>query len=245
MLLSDFLNDLYHGELNQLSVANPVDDLMDAGATMDLLNLSDDSYPSLISHINIGLNAIYTKLDVRTDEILIQLQEERTIYPLTEEHATSNTASLSDKFIIDSISSPFKSNIIRVDSVFDETGKQLPVNDASKPDSVYLPAHNKLQVTEPVEGAIISVLYKAGHPKLYDTDPAATTVLDIPDYFVEVLASYVASRMYSRGSSQIHQNLSVSYMNKYNMLCKNLERQNVLHTSPNETSTRFERSGWV
>lgn len=238
ILLEELFNDLQYGELSQFSVTGDIDDPM--------TGISPADYPAVISHLNKALTAIHTRLPLRDRELTLQPYEELSFYVLSSEYAISNDESMEPiKYIIDTEERPFIDDVLGITAVYDEGGCKLPLNDENDCKSLYLNNYRTLQVPNPSEDDTLFVTYRANHPKIEpDADPA-TTEIDIPDYCIEPVLFYIASRMYARSNDQGAAARSIEMVQKYELFCTEIERRNVLNNYNNNTNLKLERRGFV
>ena len=78
-------------------------------------SISDTDTPKVISYINSGLLALYTRYPLLMKELRLQQYGYITSYKLRVEHARTNSASNEVKYIIDSNLAPFIGDVIRVE----------------------------------------------------------------------------------------------------------------------------------
>lgn len=234
MLLSRIFEHLTYVTVPQLSIS---------GAASGAVN--PDDYPKLITVTNAGLVDLYTRFQLRTRELPLQLQEGKTIYKLHSDYAESNTASTETvKYIVDgTVIHPFIDNIIVIDQVFDEIGNELPLNDAALANSVFTPSQIELQVPQANSANMLAVLYRA----LPDIIPTSTTNLatievDLPVHFLDALTNYMAwkllvalDRVDAQPGAQSHAN----YLESINII----ELKSVVVVD-NYSNQRFGENGW-
>lgn len=238
ILLEELFNDLQYGELSQFSVTGDIDDPM--------TGISPADYPAVISHLNKALTAIHTRLPLRDRELTLQLVEELSFYVLSSEYAVSNDESTEPiKYIIDTDDRPFIDDVLGITAVYDESGCKLPLNDDNDCNSLFLNNYRTLQVPNPSDEETLFLTYRSNHPKIEpDADPS-TTEIDIPDYCIEPVLFYIASRMYARSNDQGAAARSIEMVQKYELFCTEIERRNVLNNYNNNTNVKLERRGFV
>lgn len=81
MLLSELFDQLTYGELSSLFMGG-----------VDCTGIQSESYPQVVSYVNMGLLAIYTRFPVHLQEVVIKLKDEVQIYYLDRKYAQTNTA---------------------------------------------------------------------------------------------------------------------------------------------------------
>ena len=194
MKLSELFELLQYGELANLPVSGGIDDVK---------GIRVQDYPVLISHINLALTDLHTKFNLKEREVAVQQYEAITQYQLDAKFAVTNTGSTEPvKYILDSESNPFTDDILRINSIFDEAGCELPINNENQTTSLFLNGYKTLQVPFPADDNTIFVMYRANHTKLVSSIPDLDAEVEIPAFCVEAVLSYVASRVHSQRTSQ-------------------------------------------
>lgn len=236
--LQDIIDDLVSGELSQFSFAGGLD-------TNSGVQPSD--YPVLIRHLNRSLMNLFTRFCLKEREVAIDTQEEISFYILDSKYAQSNSGSTEPiKWIADTAENPFTDDIIRIQRVFDEANTEIPINDDNYDNSVYLPTYKTLQVPSPANDTSLFITYRAKHPYI---DPATTDLasveVEIPEYCVELLLTYISYRVYTASSDQNDQAIAAGLFQKFEVQAKELEDRNVLYNTPNDTNMKLEEGGWI
>ena len=243
--LHDVLTDLTYGEFSQLNLGNFLPGEPESDP-------APESYAQLSSWINKGLKAIYSTFWLASEEIEIQLYEEIGTYTLSYAFAVTNTeGSEPVKYIVDSESVPFTDNVLKIESVYDEEGNELPLNDhnavdaAGDPFSLYTPTYRDLQVPWPNDLNTLAVQFRATHPKIEyasGMDPTAIEVV-IPNGLDEALLWYVASRGFtSLGGDHVAE--ANNYYQLYTGRVAEIKNAGFfIQTEP--TNARFSDNGWV
>lgn len=238
ILLQELFQDLQYGELSQFAVTGDIDEPMTGITAQD--------YPAIVSHLNKALTAIHTRLPLRDRELTLQLYETLSFYELSSDYALSNDTSLEPiKYIIDTPERPFIDDVLGITAVYDELGCPIPLNDENNCDSYWLNNYRTLQVVNPADENTVFLTYRANHPKIEPNADPATTEIDIPDYCIEPVLFYVASRMYSRSNDAGAVSRSLEMMQKYEAYCQEIERLNVLNNYNNNTNLKLEQRGFV
>jgi hypothetical protein len=240
--LDDVLRDLTYGEFSQLNLGNFLPDEHE--------NEPDPkAYAQLCSWINLGLKAIYSEFWLATEEIEIQLYEAIGTYVISTDYSVTQ-GTQPTLYLIDSVSVPFTDNCLKIESVYDEEGNELPLNDDNyydeegNPFSLYTPTYRELQVPWPNSYNTLAVQFRASHPKITYTsgmDPAAIEV-KIPHQLHEALLWYIASRGFgSLGGDQGAE--GNDYYRKYQARVAEVKEQGLyIQTEP--SNARFEDNGW-
>lgn len=223
MKLSEVFNHLTYGELSQIAIGQN-----------EMGEIAEDNYPVLLSHINLGLTALYKRFNLKEGSVTIPLVSNTTLYPLDgkvvhkiERVATVEGTDLglndrSDEF---ACSTP-NMHTLRVPSAIVERSVDLP--DRFKT--------NELLVT-----------YRANHPNLVLVneyiDPNITEV-ELPYSHLEALLYFIASRVNNPIGLVNEFNAGNNWASKYELECQQLELQN-LEIDQGSTNDRLSKGGWV
>lgn len=229
MKLDSIFNDLVYGELSSHAVA------MNG-------QIENKDKPRIIAHINTVLTELYSRFPLLTKELVVIQYSAITEYHLHSDYAVSNVESTKQiKYILDTDEDPFKDDLLRIESVFDETGDCLLINSDSACKVALTPAQDVMEIPNPVDTNALFVIYRAKHPLVTED----TVELLLPEQFRTALLAYVASRMYAGGSAQEHAMLSTTLYQKYELFCSQQE----LYGMVNKYETSFNKKpclgGWV
>lgn len=235
MQLSDFFQHLAYGELSQYSVGSS-----------NHGEISEKDYPKLLTFLNLGLTRLHTALPLRMEQLLLRTNAFQRTYKLVSSNAVS-TATDSDnvelRYILDS-QRPFQDNILRVEEIVNEDEIEYPLNDHSCDTSVFTPLVNELQFTNP-QDELVSVMYRANHVKLPVTRIIDTTTnLDIPDYCIDALLTYCASKVLGGGGNAEAAQEGLMLMQLFEAKLDALEDAGVI-TTDIPTRTRIWSEGWA
>lgn len=227
MKLIDVVRQLRAGELSKLSL----------GTQDDIINL----FP----HINLALTALHTRFPLRMKSVDIQQYDHISDYVLDRAFAQTNDESGElYKYILDTQAAPFIEDIIKIEQVFDELGCELPLNDIVRYESVYTPNYNTIQVGRPNGDMMMSVTYRADHPKILDSTDPNTFEVQISHSYLEPLLYFVAARVNSVMPSLDGQNTSNNFLMRYENACALLEQKTVLHKDE-PSNMKLRDNGWV
>jgi hypothetical protein len=235
--LSRFLKNLAYGELSNIAIGNA-----DTGV------ISPDAYERVITHTQLGLTALHQRFMIRIGQVIIRNYSHIGRYYLDYRYARSNTESTElVKYIEDTAERPFQDNVLKIDQIFDEIGREYELNKSDVPDPIFTPDYNCVVMTPSVENALWTVVYRADHDQLPTTDPDPDLIeLKIPQQYLEPLQAYVAGRLMSGMGHSLFEGQAEGdrFMSRYEMLCARLEQQN-MDIDDNDTHTRLEDNGWV
>lgn len=238
MKLSDVFFSLASGELSQLNLVDSVTG-----------EISADKYRQVISHVNLGLTALYTRFPLKQGRVNITLQSNRITYPLNTREDT--------ELFAEPGGDEFGDDILKIEEVMTERGFSLGLNDSSDPYSCYTTSMTTLRVpitvvskSPDMPGDLITdsliVVYRANHPPIvmktgFNPD---RVYLELPMSHLEPLLYYVASRVNNPIGITNEFHAGNSYAAKYEKSCAALEIANI---SPDQgaQNTRAQRNGWV
>lgn len=211
MLLYEFFQYLSQGELSQYAIG-----------TENSGRIAEKDYEKVITHLNMGLTNLHSRLPLKQAQVIIRLSSNQTTYTLPVE------------------------NVLKIEEVYTEDGTAQVINNPANPDSYYTPSYNKLQVPNPTDGAVIAVLYRANHPRIpvaRGIDPKSIE-LDLTDVLVEPLLAYVMSRvMQSRGTAESI-NEANAMMQRYEFLLQQFQQSGSVSVDM-PTNMKLRDNGWV
>tara|TARA_B110000211_G_C13863662_1_gene457691 strand:+ start:31 stop:738 length:708 start_codon:yes stop_codon:yes gene_type:complete len=235
MLLSDLFMYLAYGELSQLAIG-----------TNNHGGINESDYPTLITHINLGLTNLHSRLPLKQSQVIIMQQSDRVIYPLTSVYATNSDSTEKNKFILDSVTEPFVNDVLRVEEVYTENNILLPLNDSAKEESIFTPSFNTLQVLTPQANKVLAVLYRANHAHI----PAKRGVditnieVNIPAVLIEPLLTFVVGRVAAAGNSAENMQKASAYQQKYEVQLQMISQSGGLSVE-STSNLRMRSNGWV
>ena len=228
MKVSDVFTELVHGELSAHAIAM-------------MGSISDTDTPRVISYINSGLLALYTRYPLLMKELRLQQYGYITSYKLSVEHAKTNSTSNEVKYIIDSNVAPFTGDVIRVEEIADEVGDVLEINSSDYDKVVLLPSMDTLEIPNPTNTNVLFVTYRAKHPTLTSKDDD----IILPVHMLTALYAYVGSRVYAGGTVAEHVAKTAELTTKYEMLCQQFEMQGMVNNDVQKINMRPELGGWI
>ncbi len=248
MTLQDIFDALSAGELSQISIG---------GQAAGVIN--KENRAKLLPHINMGLTALFKRFRLKEGELIIQLEAGRTRYPLTGEFSQSAGGFSGTPFILDS-DNPFVDDLLKVEEVYAESGKQFPLNDAAHLYSVKTPQTKVLTVPADVVTKSMSlpddfktdtlrVVYRANHtevtfdPKV-DYSYVDGSELELPDSHLEALLYFVASRVNNPMGMTNEFHAGNTYYTKYEQACQELDNQG-MQADLVGTNIKARLNGWV
>lgn len=236
MNVADLFTSLALGELSNLSMAE------NGGGS-----LVANSRPKIILCANEGLLRLHSRFVLKEKELLLEMDEGITSYQLTPRYAlsyipTGSEDAVATRYIIDSPTSPFTGDLLKILGVYDANGGKLPLNDDVHCDSVFTPQANLLQVPSPAHEQRLSLLYQARHPVLTGN---LQEEIELPVVLLSALTSYIAYKVFSQMNSADSTAKAKEYMMMYESLCADVLDKDLVNSSLSTTSGRFTRAGWI
>jgi len=236
MFLSDIFDQLTYGELSQVAFSG-----QDDGFGITLSN-----YERVTTHVNLALTELHKRFPLKSDEVVIQQDDSIGTYYLDYKYAVSNTASAEPvKYLIDTVAKPFESNILKIETIVDDAGDKLTLNDSTDENTILTPTYNSLIVPVPNSEVALTVGYRANHRKIttLNLDPE-TEEVDIPESHLEPLLLYIASRVHAGIPSLEGTNDSMSYMARFEAACQQITTQGIMNKA-NPANMKLSNNGWV
>lgn len=236
MKLKEIFDHLTYGELSQLSMG---------GGEAGVINA--DNYPRVISHINLGLTALYKRFQLKEGRIGFNLIKGRQLYKLDSEEDTS--------FILEPGQDEFLNDILKIGRVLTDLDFDLDINNAANPYSCFTPGSNQLRLSKEVAAQELSlpddlktttltVLYQANHPVIpVRVSNPMTYEVELPVTHLEPLLLYIASRVHNPIGMTNEFNAGNNYNAKYEASCKQIEFNNLVIDQGSQ-NTKSERNGW-
>ena len=248
MKLQEVFDQLTMGELSQLSIGGN-----EAGV------ISPANYNRLVPHVNLALTALYKRFPLKENRFTLELQSNRTVYPLTSKYAVSSRSSREAvRYIKDSLAVPFTDDIHKIEKVVASTGYEFGLNDESDEYGMFTPSATVLRVSldvadqimglpDELKTRLVEVVYRANHPLIIadgaDLEPDLIE-LELPYSHLEPLLLFIASRVHTPTGMTNETNMGNTYFAKYEAACQQLELTN-LRVDQGSQNTRMVRNGWV
>lgn len=181
MKLHELLNLCRYSELTGLAVKNDTE--------------------AVLSFINLGLIALYTRFPLRTEEHIIDLIDGKTIYDLP-------------------------ADFMHITGAFEASGKgvaiNLPINEEGNPLSVNTINFSQVQIPLSITGTYVSIVYAAKPPYLTTDD--LDREVPVPPQLLQPLLNFVAFK--GHGAVRIDgQGQADIYYMRYKRSCDDVEKQ--------------------
>ena len=235
MQVSELLERLSYGELSNLAISN------NGNGT-----IIEAQQPKIISYTNEGLLRLYSRYVLEESDVLVQLYDSITLYnllPAFAVHYVPGSEEFSEpiRYLLDTADAPFKDEVIRITTLFDNYGQHIPLNDEERHDSCFSPQVKVLQVPDPISDKVITVRYQKRHSKL---NGELTQIITCPDVLLGALTSYIAYKVYSHMNS-VESNAKAQEFNaNFEQICNEVMDRDLVSSSVSQTNTRFARGGW-
>jgi hypothetical protein len=245
MLVQEVFDSLRFGELSQLSIA-----------TSETGGISPEKYPTLLSHLQLGLTALYTRFTLREGRMRLELQPGVTVYQLTPAYAKSNRQSRQLVKYLDDLSEPFTGELLKLERVLTDADLDLPLNVERDPWSVFTPKASALRVPKALNDQApdlptmlrttgLTLVYRANHPKINVEDfDLESTSIDLPDAYLEPLLYFIAARVHNPVGANNEGQVGMSWTSRYEAACRALENEG-LDLDRGGHNDRLQRNGWV
>jgi hypothetical protein len=210
--------------------------------------IDEANYPTVISHINLGLTALFTRFTLREGRVLLRPVPGQLVYALDSDFAINNIRSRQDvRYLIDTPTDKFdEDTLIKVEKVLDDSDAEQPLGLRGEPTSFHLPSIKSIRLPKDWKGDV-TLVYRQNHPQIVIPvgyfDPNRVEV-ELPYTHLEALLYYVASRVHNPIGLQAEFHMGNSYAAKYEQACAMLERDNI-QVDAIGVNDRFTRGGWV
>lgn len=233
MTLDDLYCALSHGALVNLHMADEPNS-----------TIFEESRPRVVLALNSALSRLYRRFVLKQKDILVAMQKDITFYHLRKEFAEQSydPSSGNRPYILDLGREKYEEDIIKVVSVFNNMGRELPINDETQWGSVMLPQDKVLQVPFPKEGDVLSVAYQAQHPKVKCGDEG--DVIELPDQLHDALFAYIGHHVYTGLNTEGAMAAAMAHKGMYEELCGEIENRDTLQQTVTLANGRFDLGGW-
>jgi len=174
----------------------------------------------ILSYINLGVLELYIRFSLRTEETTITLSENITLYTITANAFNS------------------------IYAVYDELGKQLSLNDEEDPLSLMTPNYNTVQVPNPVNGAVLYIMYNAVPDTMVWADNLSTVIVPISPMMVEALLHYIGYRAHASMNGNVDGENNTHYV-RFEASCKKLREIGAISDDALSENKQFDVKGFV
>lgn len=237
--LQEIFDTLATGEFSNLKLGNSL-----------LGTISEEDYPKIVSAINLGLLDLHKRFPLREGEIIVHQYPGVTKYELRESRANILGLLDNETYIELTEGESWPGDLIKVDSLWETDGTEIPLNDPCYADTGgFTPSFDILKMVPRSPAIPVYIKYRAGYPKIVITDSfnPETEILHIPDYILEALLFFIASRVFRGIASKASEGEVTSahtYLTLYRTVCQEITNQGLTSQDKND-SDQFKSNGWV
>jgi len=230
----------------------------------NLAPITEAKWARVVMHINLGLGDLFKRFFLREGKLTLTLMPGQTEYPLDMKYAVNNRktrVAVEDRFIADSVSVPYKNDLLKVDRILGFEDQEVVLNDNNNilsltttdtyPVTLHVPADiaNQVQdLPDALKTPTLVVMYRAKHPKIDSAVPGFDPELydvRLPDSHLQALLYYVSSRVLGpAGIGQQEGVSSAGYWKRYEMECTQLQGAGV-HLSQTAGFDRLRDRGFA
>lgn len=234
MNLEQLFTDLSYGVLSNLSLS------ADGSGT-----IQEEKQPQIVLFANEALLRLYSRFILSEKDVLLEMVGHITNYHFLKRFTESQFDPEKEHYpyIKDLINEPYQEDMLKILAVYNSLGQKIPLNDNERMDSVFTPRDKVLQVPNPVDGATLSVLYQASHPKL--TVDNLEEEIQLPVVLDGALTAYIAYKVFSSMNTDVSSAKAQEHFQIFGSICDEVEDRDMVNSSISTTNTRFNKRGWV
>jgi hypothetical protein len=237
MKLHELYGSLSNGELSNLHMAEE-----EPG------KIKEAAKPKIVRYINDALRNLYSRFILLEKSVLIQCHQHITNYHLLEQFAVcyepyEGGPSESIRYILDLPLERFEGDVIKIMTVYGDTGIKLPLNDEARSWSVFTPQSNMLQVPRPIDGQCLSIGYQARHPLITVEDENQDIL--VPLVLETAFTSYIAYKVFSHMNTKESTAKAQEHLALYEAECSVVEEKDLVSSSVTTSNVRFYLNGWI
>nr|DAH87418.1 MAG TPA: head to tail adaptor [Caudoviricetes sp.] len=213
--------------------------------TDDKKDIEPDKKEYILEFINEGLTRLHGRFPLKTRNVFVEMREGRTEYPLLARYSfTGFDPTLAQyPYIMDSVSNPFKEDVIKILVVYDSKGHRRGLNDNHNPHGLFTPRPDTLQCIRPRHCEVLTVTYQAKHPTI--TVDGENQEIDLPDTLLPALKYWVAYSYYTGLNTAESTSKAAEYLQMYESICGEVKDYDLGSSSESSTNTLFEIRGWI
>jgi hypothetical protein len=203
MKLSTIINQARSGELKGLSVESITD--------------SD-----IVNYINLAMSVLYARFPLKTNEAVLTLHDNKTIYLLdgTDEDVLSAGEAIKEDSVLELV------------QAFDEAG-EIPLDDQFDNKSIFTTGYNQVQIPYPQDGAFVGLVYIESPDLIsptYVDGKAEDCSVPLPVSLLEPLLHYVGYRAHGSRNGNVDGENNTHLM-RYEASCRRIEDQGLIRRS--------------
>lgn len=233
MKLRDLLQNLALGELSSSSLVS-----------IASYEIDKEQLPRVIHSVNQALGYFYSNFPLKTNEVIIKVRQDTSLYYLDSEYAYSNPNGSNYKFILDSLEKPFSNDVLHILEVSNTSGYIYPLNDSMSSISIHTPEYNCIKLNN-VKDEYLVIKYQASHPIIPLTEPYNSNVrIQIPSSYRAALQTYVACLVLQNMGGG-HLNESNAMFAKFKTLTEELKLQGIGTVTQTGSNIKPQLRGWI
>lgn len=225
MKLSEIFDLLASGEMSQLYKGSD-----------DKTVIGENFYKDIAGSVQLGLNALYTRFNLKQNQLELRLVPGKRDYLLQSRFADQGCGEEPVRYIADTEEAPFKNDILKITQIVTPLGFDLQLNNHANQYSCTTPNMITLRVPYAMVNPVVNtpdelkvqsllVVYKANHPTLLPRgdwiDPERIEV-ELPYSHVTALLYFVASRAHNPVGMGNEFNSGNQWYQKYELECQRL-----------------------
>lgn len=233
MNFQDLLQELSLGDLNNMHMANE-----------GTGGIHETQISKIVHYTNTALTILYTRFLVKTRDVLVAMQPSISYYHLNSLYAQSqfDPEKAAVAYILDLGNEPFTDDVLQMLYVVDSQGNEIPLNQPTKPNSVYSPQATILHVPTVADGEILCIGYRAAHPKMTGD---YLQEMEVPVTLVPALTAYIAYLVYNNLNTQEGFANAQNRLQMFENICTMVESAGTLDNSFASYAERFRANGWA
>jgi len=239
ILLQEIFDTLATGEFSHIKLGNSLQG-----------TIAEADYPKIVSAVNLGLLDLYKKFQLRKGEFVVHQHPAVMNYYLRKERAASLDEMGDYSYIEIPEDETFPKDFLNVNSLWEDDGTEIPLNDnTQKVLGGFTPAFDILKMVPRNPPIAVHVEYRARYPKIVITesfDPEKIE-LHVPDFIMEPLLYFVASRVFRGIASKATEGettSAITYHTLYRTACLEIQQSGLVTTDDN-SNERFSNDGWI
>lgn len=206
--------------------------------------IAETQHGRVVSYANSALTALHSRFIHKINYATVQLSAGIQRYQLAPLYAVSNTTPNNTKprYIIDTAEEPFPDDVVRIiqatgTTISAETGDVVEI-------LTRMVSHDTLFVTDPVEGALLTVEYQANHPRL-SIPVDLTEGISLAPLLEEALEARIAAYVYSAMDGEAQMAKSQTLLNRFESICALVKLESLLQEGAPADHDRLPKGGWV
>lgn len=231
MTLQEIFDQLSGGELIKLNIGGD-----DAGG------IQPTNYQKVINHINLGLENLHQRFNLREGRAVLTLEDGKKQYDISGKDPSV--------LLLDEMGTAFNKDLLKLEEVLQENGLSYSLNERNNPFSFVTPTATSLYLPQQWKDSVAPVdlrlVYRASLPPLVLPPGEApdNVWVDLPRSHLWALLLFVASRVHTPVGMTNEFHAGNSYYAKYEAECQNLEA-NGLQIDHGHQNTRLRDNGWI